>query len=345
MRLSHKGRKEQKRFLPIIEAREKKLKIDWSKPVITKPSFTGNKVFNNFPLEKIKERIDWTPFFITWELKGKYPRIFDDPTYGREARKLYDDANKLLEEVIKNKWLSANAVIGLYPANSVSDDVELYTNDKRNEVLITFHMLRQQAQKTIEQPYLSLADFVAPKESGIKDYFGCFAVTAGIGIEAVLERFKKQHDDYNSILLKALADRLAEAFAELMHELVRKELWGYAKSEDLSNDQLIKEEYTGIRPAPGYPAQPDHSEKRILFDLLDAEDNAGIVLTESFAMYPASSVCGLYIAHSDSKYFNVGKIDKDQVEEYAKRKRMSVEEAERWLMPILGYEMIEEVES
>ncbi|MCI0450517.1 MAG: methionine synthase [Chlorobi bacterium] len=344
MRISHKGKKELKKFLKIEEARGKKLIIDWAKTIVAKPSFTGNKVFDNFPLEKIKERIDWTPFFLTWELKGKYPRIFDDLTYGREAKKLYDDANKLLQELIKNKWLTAKAVIGLYPANSVGDDVELYTNDKRNEVLTTFHMLRQQAQKTIEQPYLSLADFIAPKESGVIDYFGGFAVTSGVGIETVLERFKKEHDDYNSILLKALADRLAEAFAELMHELVRKEFWGYAKGEKLSNEELIKEEYTGIRPAPGYPSQPDHTEKRILFDLLDAENKAGIILTESFAMYPASSVCGLYISHPESKYFNVGKIAQDQIEDYAGRKNISVENAEKWLAPVLAYEPVEEVE-
>ena len=344
MRISHKGRKEQKKFLTIDEAREKQLRIDWSKTRIARPSFIGNKVFDDFPLEKMKERIDWTPFFLTWELKGKYPRIFDDPTYGNEAKKLFDDANKLLEEVIKNKWLTAKAVIGLYPANSVGDDVELYVNEKRNEVLKTFHMLRQQAQKTIELPHLSLADFIAPKESGVKDYIGGFAVTSGIGIESVLEKFKKEHDDYSSILLKALADRLAEALAELMHELVRKEYWGYSKDEKLSNDELIKEEYTGIRPAAGYPAQPDHTEKRILFDLLDAEDKAGIILTESFAMYPASSVSGLYISHPESKYFNVGKIDKDQVEDYAKRKNMSVEEIEKWLAPVLAYEPVEEVE-
>jgi 5-methyltetrahydrofolate--homocysteine methyltransferase len=343
MRLSHKGRKDEKKFLTLKNARSKGLKVDWSKTSAAKPSFTGNKIFNDFPLEKIREKIDWTPFFLTWELKGKYPRIFDDATYGKEAKKLYDDANNLLDDVIKNKWLTAKAVIGLYPANSVGDDVEVYSSESRTEVLTTFHMLRQQAQKTIEQPYLSLSDFVAPKSSGVKDYIGAFAVTAGIGIETVLEKFKKEHDDYNGIMIKAIADRLAEAFAELMHEMVRKQFWGYSKDENFTNDELIGENYIGIRPAPGYPAQPDHTEKRILFDLIDAEEQSGIILTESFAMYPASSVSGLYISHPEAKYFNVGKINKDQVEDYAKRKGMTVEEAEKWLAPILAYEPVEEV--
>lgn len=345
MRLSHKGRKDEKKFLKIQQARAKGLKIDWSKSKITKPVFTGNKVFEDFPLEKIRAKIDWTPFFLTWELKGKYPKIFDDTVYGTEAKKLFDDANMLLDDVVKNKWLTAKAVIGLYPANAVGDDVEIYVDDTRKEILTTFHMLRQQAQKTVSLPYLSLADYIAPKETGVKDYIGFFAVTSGIGIEAVLERFQKEHDDYSSILTKALADRLAEAFTELMHELVRKEYWGYARDEKLDNDKLISEEYIGIRPAPGYPAQPDHTEKKILFDLLDAEEKADIILTESFAMYPASSVSGLYFSHPESKYFNVGKIAKDQVEEYSRRKNMTVEEIERWLAPILAYEPVEEIES
>jgi len=341
MRISHKGRKDEKKFLTIEQSRAKGLKLDWPKVKTVKPVFTGNKVFDKFPLEKIREKIDWTPFFLTWELKGKYPRIFDDPNYGKEAKKIYDDANKLLDDIIKNDLLTAKAVLGLYPANSVGDDIELYTNESRSEVLTTIHTLRQQVQKTNEQPYLALSDFIAPKDSGINDYIGAFAVTTGIGIEAILEKFKKEHDDYSSIMTKAIADRLAEAFAELMHELVRKEFWGYSKEENLDNDKLIAEEYDGIRPAPGYPAQPDHTEKRILFDLLNAEENADIVLTESFAMYPASSVSGLYFSHPESQYFNVGKIGRDQVEEYAVRKNMPVEEIERWLAPILGYERIE----
>jgi 5-methyltetrahydrofolate--homocysteine methyltransferase len=341
MRLSHYSRKEEKKFLTIVQARNKGLKINWQESKITRPSFIGNKVFEDFPIEKIREKIDWTPLFLTWEMKGKYPRIFDDAAYGKEAKKLFDDANRLLDDVIKNKWLTAKAVIGLYPANSAGDDIELYTNDKRNEVLTTLHTLRQQAQKTSEQPYLALSDLIAPKTSGIDDYIGGFAVTSGIGIEPILEKFQKEHDDYNSIMLKAIADRLAEAFAELMHELVRKEYWGYSVGEKLSNDDLIAEKYDGIRPAPGYPAQPDHTEKQIIFDLLEAEEKTGITLTESFAMYPASSVSGLYFSHPESKYFNVGKINKDQVEEYARRKGMPVDEIERWLAPILGYERLE----
>ena len=232
-------------------------------------------------------------------------------------------------------------MIGLYPANSVGDDIELYSNDKRKEVATTLHTLRQQAEKTNNDPYYALSDLVAPKDTGANDHIGCFAVTTGIGIEAVLEKFAKEHDDYNSIMTKAIADRLAEAFAELMHELVRKEFWGYSKAENLSIEDIIAEKYHGIRPAPGYPAQPDHTEKQLIFDLLEAEEKTGIKLTESFAMYPASSVSGLYFSHPESKYFNVGKISRDQVEEYASRKNMPVEEIERWLAPILGYERTE----
>lgn len=343
LRTTHKNRTSEKKFLTIEAARAKGLKIDWPKSNITKPSFTGRKVFNSFPLEQIRERIDWTPFFLTWELKGKYPRIFTDPNYGKEAKKLYDDANMLLDEVIVGKQLTANAVIGIYPANSVGDDIELYTDESREEVLTTLHTLRQQAQKTSEQPYVSLSDFIAPKSSGVKDYVGGFAVTSGIGIESLIEKFEKNHDDYNSILIKAIADRLAEAFAEKMHELVRKEFWGYGKDENLTNEEIIGEKYNGIRPAPGYPSQPDHTEKVIIFDLLDAENNTSIILTESYAMYPASSVSGLYFSHPQANYFNVGKINKDQAEDYAKRKNMPLEEIERWLMPILAYEPTEEV--
>jgi len=338
MRLSHKGRKDEKKYLTIEEARNRGLKIDWDTTELTKPAFTGNKVFDDFPIEKIREKIDWTPFFLTWEMKGKYPAIFDDKNYGSEAKKLFDDANKLLDEIISNKWLKARAVIGLYPANSAGDDIELYTNDKRKEVLTVFHTLRQQAEKTNNDPYYALADFIAPKASRKNDYIGCFAVTTGIGIEALLEKFAKEHDDYSSIMTKALADRLAEAFAELMHELVRREYWGYSKNENYSNEELIAEKYAGIRPAPGYPAQPDHTEKQIIFDLLDVEEKTGIKLTESFAMYPASSVSGLYFSHPGSKYFNVGKINRDQAIEYAKRKNMTIDEVERWLAPLLGYE-------
>jgi 5-methyltetrahydrofolate--homocysteine methyltransferase len=341
LRTTFKSRADGKRYLTIGEARSRNFKIDWDKAHINRPSFFGRKVFESFPLEKIRERIDWTPFFLTWELKGKYPAIFENITYGREAKRLFDDANRMLDDIISRNLLQANAVIGLYPANSVGDDIEVYLDDTREELLAVFHTLRQQIKKTIDMPYLALSDFIAPKDSGIIDYIGCFAVTTGIGIEEIIEKYEKDHDDYSVITVKAIADRLAEAFAEKMHELVRKEYWGYSKDENFDNDSLIREEYAGIRPAPGYPAQPDHTEKRILFELLDAENKAGIVLTESFAMYPASSVSGLYISHPDSKYFNVGKLDKDQVEEYAERKTMSVDEVEKWLAPILGYEVTE----
>lgn len=341
MRESHKNKQDAKKFLRIEDARQQGLKIDWKNTHITKPAFIGNKVFDDFPLDEIRKKIDWTPFFLTWELKGKYPSIFDDAAYGKEAKKLFDDANKLLDDVIKNKWLTAKAVIGLYPANTVGDDIEVYTDESRKKVLTTLHMLRQQVQKTIKQPYLSLADFVAPKDACVNDYVGGFAVTAGIGIEKIIDKFEKDHDDYNSIMIKAITDRLAEAFAETMHQLVRKEFWGYAKDENLDNDALVREEYVGIRPAPGYPASPDHTEKRVLFDLLGAEDKAGIILTESYAMYPASSVSGLYFSHPESKYFNVGKLDKDQIEEYARRKNVSLEVIEKWLSPNLAYEPAE----
>lgn len=342
LREAHKNRKQEKKFLSIEKAREKKYNFDWKSYTPPKPSFTGEKVFSDFPLEEIRKNIDWTPFFITWEMKGKYPRIFEDAVYGSEAKKLFDDANKLLDNIIKEKLLRAKAVVGFYHANAVGDDIELYTNAKRSELLTVFHMLRQQAQKTTEQPYYSLSDFIAPKEAGVKDYIGAFTVTAGIGMEKLVEKFEKEHDDYNSILTKAIADRLAEAFAETMHGLVRRDLWGYAKEESLSHEQIVKEEYRGIRPAHGYPACPDHTEKRILFDLIEPEKNANVTLTENFAMYPASSVSGLYFSHPDSKYFNVGKINKDQVEDYAKRKNMPVEVIERWLAPILAYETLEE---
>jgi 5-methyltetrahydrofolate--homocysteine methyltransferase len=275
---------------------------------------------------------------MTWELKGKYPSIFDNKAVGGEAKKLFDDANKLLDKIINEKLLTANGIVGLFPANSVEvDDIEVYSDDSRSGVKRVLHTIRQQMQKSPGEPNIALADFIAPKESGVEDYIGMFAVTAGIGIEKLVEKFEKDHDDYNSIMVKAIADRLAEAFAEQLHELVRKEYWGYASDEIFSNEDLVKEKYIGIRPAPGYPAQPDHTEKPIIFSLLDVEENAGIKLTESMAMYPAASVSGLYFSHPDAKYFSVGKIGKDQVLDYHRRKGMSVEEVERWLSPILNY--------
>jgi 5-methyltetrahydrofolate--homocysteine methyltransferase len=274
------------------------------------PSFTGNKVFEDFPLEKIRPRIDWTPFFQTWELHGKFPAILSDPIIGTEATRLYDDANKLLDEVISKKLLRAKGVIGFYPARGINDDdIEITISIEPDaSKKMTFHFLRQQGEKALSQKYFCLADFIQPQDNKPEDYLGFFAVTAGLGIEALIEKFEREHDDYNSILIKSLADRLAEGFAETMHELVRKEYWRYAKDEHLTTEQIIKEEYTGIRPAPGYPACPDHTEKAKIFELLDAENKVGIRLTENFAMYPASSVCGFYFSHPQSNISEWGKL-------------------------------------
>jgi 5-methyltetrahydrofolate--homocysteine methyltransferase len=377
LRQDHASRQKDKNYISIEKARENRTKIDWESTKITKPAFLGNKYFHDYDLAEIAKYIDWTPFFQTWQLHGKYPKIFDNPTVGAEARKLYNDATKLLKEVIDNKLLTAKAVIGFYPANAVEDDIVLFdfdtvevevpcdkhgvhrsvsyplkamngssaryapeiTKNAKFEIGSKIHFLRQQGQKSSSLPNISLSDFVAPIETGKADYIGAFAVTAGIGIEKLIEKFERDHDDYNSIMIKAIADRLAEAFAELMHERVRKEFWGYDRQEKLSSDELIEEKYQGIRPAPGYPACPDHTEKRILFDLLDAESKVDIQLTESFAMYPASSVSGWYFSHPESKYFGLGKIAKDQVQEYAKRKGMPLEEVERWLSPNLNYDV------
>lgn len=331
-------RKSGKNLISLNKARENKLKINWENGAVKKPAKTGITVLNNFDLNVLRKYIDWTPFFMVWELKGKYPSIFEDENVGAEAKKLFDDANSLLDKVILEKSLTANGVIGLFPANSVgADDIEIYTDEARSGVKRTLHSLRQQNQKSSGEPNIALADFIAPKETEVKDYIGMFAVTAGIGIEKLIEKFEKDFDDYNKIMIKAIADRLAEAFAEHLHELVRKEYWGYSENENYSNEELIKENYVGIRPAPGYPAQPDHTEKPIIFSLLDAENNSGIKLTESMAMYPAASVCGLYFSHPQAKYFNVGKIEKDQVLDYHRRKGMNLIEIERWLSPILNY--------
>jgi 5-methyltetrahydrofolate--homocysteine methyltransferase len=339
LRENHLRKREEKNYLTIEQARENKLSSDWSKIDIVEPGILGVTVLKDYSLEALKKYIDWTPLFQTWELKGKYPDIFKDDKRGKEAKKLFDDANKLLYDIIKNKSLKANGVFGIFPANTVAhDDIEIYADNTRKGVKIVLHTIRSQTPKSDGLPNLALADFIAPKESGLKDYIGAFAVTAGIGIEGLIEKFEKDHDDYNSIMVKALADRLAEAFAEHLHELVRKKYWGYSGKEQLSNEELIRESYRGIRPAPGYPAQPDHTEKAILFDLLEVEKNTGIRLTETYAMYPAASVSGLYFAHPESKYFTVGKIGKDQVMDYHKRKGISLEEAEKWLSPILNYE-------
>jgi 5-methyltetrahydrofolate--homocysteine methyltransferase len=303
-----------------------------------KPWLTGVHKFEAYPLELIAEYIDWTPFFHAWELSGRYPKILQDKVVGSEARKLFADAQAMLKKIIEEKWLAANAVFGLFPANSVnSDDIEIYTDETRKKVAMTWHNLRQQTKKPDDIPNYCLADFIAPKASKIKDYVGAFAVTAGIGIDARVAEFEKQNDDYSAILLKSLADRLAEAFAELLHARVRREFWGYAADEALDNGALIAEQYRGIRPAPGYPACPEHSEKGPLFELLQAPLNAGITLTDSYAMLPTAAVSGFYFSHPQARYFATGKIEKDQVGDYAKRKGWSVEEAERWLAPVLGY--------
>ena len=339
VRAAHAGRRAQMKWLGIAEARANKIKLDWQDFAPVKPAAFKTQVFRQYPLAELVDYIDWTPFFHTWELKGSYPKIFDDLEKGVEAKKLYADAQKMLSQIVSENWLEARAVTGFFPANQVNDDdIEVYTSDERNEAALTLLHLRQQTEKPPGKPNRCLADFIAPKDSGLQDYIGAFVVTTGIGIEEHIARFEADHDDYHAIMLKALADRLAEAFAERMHERVRKEFWGYAQDESLSNDELIKEKYKGIRPAPGYPACPDHLEKAKLWQLLDAENCSGVRLTESYAMYPAASVSGWYFAHPDAAYFGVGKINRDQVEDYAHRAGLTVQEAERWLAPNLGYE-------
>ncbi|MCG3161540.1 MAG: Methionine synthase [Acidobacteria bacterium] len=333
----HEASRVQKKSLTLEQARANRTPIDWATTEIARPEFTGVRLLKNFPLEQIVPFIDWSPFFHTWELKGVFPRILDDPKIGAQARKLYDDARALLERIVSRRSLRAHAVYGFWPANAVGDDIEVYSDENRSRVLTVFHTLRQQGEKRADQFNQALSDFIAPRESGRGDYIGGFAVTTGIGLEELCAQFERDHDDYNSIMAKALADRLAEAFAELLHKRARAE-WGYGRDEDLSIEDLIKERYRGIRPAPGYPSQPDHTEKRLLFDLLQAEQSAGVRLTESFAMTPASSVSGLYFSHPEAKYFALGKIERDQVEDYARRKEMEVKEVERWLSPNLNYE-------
>jgi 5-methyltetrahydrofolate--homocysteine methyltransferase len=339
VRVLRGNRKSSKKYLTLNQARKNKTPIDWANYTPPKPSFLGIKTFENYDLAELRKYIDWTPFFQSWELHGKYPAILTDEIVGIEAVKLFNDAQKMLDRIITEGWLQARAVIGFFPANSIEDDIELYFDEKDEEVLTVLHNLRQQNQKAPGQPNYCLSDNIAPKTSGKRDYIGGFAVTTGIGIEEHVARFEKDLDDYNAILLKALADRFAESFAERMHERVRKEFWGYDTSEILDNQQLIEEEYKGIRPAPGYPACPDHTEKATLWELLKPEQNAGITITESFAMYPTAAVSGWYFSHPDSKYFGLGQISKDQVEDYAERKGMGLEEAERWLAPVLNYDV------
>ena len=337
VREKHESRSQDRGYLSINAARAEKFKIDWPSVTPPKPTFLGLKTFDAYDLAELTTRIDWTPFFRTWELKGNYPAIFEDKTVGEVATDLFNDAQAMLQRIVGEQWLGAKAAIGFFPANAVGDDVEVYTDDTRKDVLTTFHFLRQQMEKREDRANLCLADFVAPKESGVADYIGGFAITSGLNIESKLKEFKASNDDYNDILLKALADRLAEAFAERMHERVRKEFWGYASDESLSNEELVKEGYQGVRPAPGYPACPDHTEKPELFRVLEAEQRAGITLTDGMAMWPASSVSGFYFSHPDSQYFGIGKITKDQVQDYAKRKGIPLEQAERWLAPNLAY--------
>lgn len=336
IRTRYKKQQQVKNFIPLPEARENKFVVDWTKTRICRPQQMGISVYKAYPLEAISNYIDWTPFFRIWELDKPYPAILHDAVIGKEAKQLFADANQMLEQMISEKWLTANAVVGMFKANSVNDDdVEVY--DEENGLLTVFHFLRQQNKKASGQPNLSLSDFIAPKSTGLTDYIGGFAVTAGIGIEEKIDEFNAAHDDYKVIMLKALADRLAEAFAELMHAHVRKEIWGYAHQETFSNEDLINEKYQGIRPASGYPACPDHTEKQLLFDLLQAEANASIRLTDHFAMWPAASVSGLYFAHHESRYFGLGKIAKDQADDYAKRKQQEIAYIEHWLAPNLNY--------
>ncbi|WP_283745853.1 methionine synthase [Sideroxydans sp. CL21] len=337
-RAQHEGKKGKASYVTLGEARAHGVKTDWKKYAPPKPKLLGVQKLEGYPLEILVEFIDWTPFFQAWELAGRYPKILQDELVGEEARKLFADAQAMLKRIVEEKWLTANAVFGLFPANAVnSDDVEIYTDETRKKVAMTWHNLRQQTKKPDDIPNYCLADYIAPKESKVKDYIGAFAVTTGIGIDARVAEFEKQNDDYNAIMLKSLADRLAEAFAEHLHLRVRREFWGYASDEGLSNEDIIAEKYRGIRPAPGYPACPEHTEKGPLFDLLQAPQNAGITITESFAMLPTAAVSGFYFSHPQAQYFATGKIDKDQVADYAQRKGWTVDEAERWLAPVLSY--------
>ncbi|MBT5050744.1 MAG: methionine synthase [Rhodospirillaceae bacterium] len=337
VRTEFEGRDNSDRGIKIAAARANRCPIDWGTVTPPKPLELGTQSFDDYPLDELVERIDWTPFFHTWELHGAYPRILKDDVVGDAARSLFADAQEMLERILNEGRVTARGVIGFWPANAVGDDIELYENDDRGQVRATIHTLRQQGKKSGTRPHFALADFVAPKDSGVADYFGGFAVSTGFGVDELAAEFEANHDDYNAIMVKALADRLAEAFAEKMHERVRKEFWGYAADETLDNASLIGEKYQGIRPAPGYPACPDHTEKATLWDLLDAEKTAGITLTESFAMHPGAAVSGWYFWHPESRYFGVGKISRDQVEDYAERKGTTLAHMERWLSPNLGY--------
>ncbi|MFM1813927.1 MAG: methionine synthase [Pseudomonadota bacterium] len=330
-----------KERLSLEAARQNQFRIDWNGYCPVRPSFLGTKVFEAYDLGELVSYIDWSPFFSTWELRGRYPQILDDPKVGPEARKLHDDAVAMLKRIVSEKWLEARAVIGFWPANSIGDDIALYSGEERDKSIAVLHSLRQQIlrREGSDRAHAALSDFIAPKESGVADYVGGFVVSTGFGEEEAIKRHIADTDDYGAIMLKALADRLAEAFAERMHERVRREFWGYAEDECFTKEELIAEAYDGIRPAPGYPAQPDHTEKATLFRLLDAERQTGVTVTESFAMMPGSSVSGLYFSHKDSHYFGVGKIEEDQARDYAARKGWTLDEAERWLAPVLNYDV------
>eukprot|EP01100_Stratorugosa_tubuloviscum_P006976 TRINITY_DN2946_c2_g1_i1.p1 TRINITY_DN2946_c2_g1~~TRINITY_DN2946_c2_g1_i1.p1 ORF type:complete len:1257 (-),score=636.92 TRINITY_DN2946_c2_g1_i1:64-3795(-) len=346
LRDSYNASLKDRRYIRLNDSRNKSLskRIDWKNFKPVKPSFIGTRVFENYDLSKLIDNIDWNPFFTLWQLRGKYPnrgypKIFNDETVGSEARKIFNEANQLLKEIIDKKLFQAHAVFGFYYANSVGDDIEIYSDENRTTTIATFYGLRQQSEKDVDDPYLCMSDFIAPKTSGIIDYIGTFAVSTGFGSDQLAKKYESQNDDYNSIMCKALADRLAESFAETLHATVRKELWAYSESENLNSEQLHRCKYTGIRPAPGYPVQPDHTEKRTIWNLMKVKETVNIELTETLAMLPAASVCGLYFAHPQSKYFAVGKITKDQVIDYAQRKSMQIEQVEKWLSPILAYDL------
>jgi 5-methyltetrahydrofolate--homocysteine methyltransferase len=360
LRERHAARTDSRKMLPLAQARAAATPIDWtgyhpprprmlvqqSKDVCTGPECDHRhgevtqfvRTFHDYPLEELREYIDWQPFFLAWEMRGRFPDLLHNPVSGEAARRLFEDAQAMLDTIVRERWLRANGVLGLFPANRVDgDSIEVYVDESRTAVRAGLHQLRQQTEGRDGSPRKSLADFVAPKESGLRDYVGAFAVTAGLGASEKIAEFKKANDDYSAIMLEALADRLAEAFAERLHERVRKEFWAYAPDETHDNEALIAEKYTGIRPAPGYPACPEHTEKATIWQLLDVEANTGIELTESMAMWPGAAVSGLYFSHPQSRYFNLGRIGRDQVEDYARRKGWTLAEAERWLSPNLGY--------
>lgn len=331
IREHHQKHRKAKELLSLTGARANKLVLEFNETNICKPKAPGVHHISDQDLEMLRPYIDWTPFFQTWELHGRFPNILNDEIVGQEAQKLFRDAQNMLDLIIREKWLTAKAAYGVFPANSVEDDIRIYRDESRSEILGVQHSLRQQTKKAAGQPNIALSDFIAPETTGIIDYVGAFVVTAGIGIETKIQAFEADHDDYSSIMLKALADRLAEAFAEYLHELVRRETWGYALNEHLTNEELIAEQYKGIRPAPGYPACPDHTEKPFLFELLNATELTGVTLTETLAMLPAASVSGWYFGHPETKYFGLGKIDIEQVEDLARRKKIGLDEMKRWL--------------